>query len=512
MKVPLKKTIAAALFLALALNLFGGCAEKRVDYQSLLPEVSNPAPEYSSEAGAPAAGSAAEISILYNTADFLNPYLLRTKTNSRVSGLLYEGLFALDENFRAQELLCKSWSAEDNRNYSFTIYDDLYFSSGAQVTAADVIYSINLARSSNLYSSRLSAISNISLVDPYTLEISLSSANASLPSLLDVPVIPFDSEAEPAPAGTGPYVLSEDGGALVANPYRRGAYRLPAERITLAEYAEDELISAFETGKLSAVVSDPVDVQLNFGGNYEKFTYNTTSMLFVGFNCNEGMFEFAAPRRAMSKLIDRRALAEAAFPGAAAPTCAPISPGSYLWSHMLDEFYELAPLSAAETLFTYGASYRTINIIVRSSNRAHTEAAKYIAARLEAAGLKAKVREMSRSQYETALSIRDFDIFIGETILAPDFDISPLITYGASANPGYYNSSECSSLLAAFLAADEGEKLAALEELCSYLADSSPFMTLAFRTPSLLTSRGTLTNACPTQQNVFHSIKDWSVS
>ncbi|MBQ4369714.1 MAG: hypothetical protein II784_01805, partial [Oscillospiraceae bacterium] len=397
--------------------------KKRVDYESLLPEAANPAPDYSASSGEDAEASEARLTIQYNTADPLNPYLLKTKTNSRVSGLLYEGLFALDGNFRAQELLCKSWHTEDNLHYSFTVYDDIFFSSGAQLTAADVIYSVNLARNSYLYSSRLSAISETSLADPYTLEISLSSANADLPALLDVPVIPFDSESDPAPAGTGPYVLSADGASLTANPFRRGGYPLPAKSIILASYDESELISAFETGKLSAVVSDPIDTQLNFGGSYEKYTFNTSSMIFAGFNCNEGIFEASASRRALSKLINRRALADAAFSGAAAPTAAPISPGSYLWSSMLDEFFELAPLSAAETLFSFGASYNAIDIIVLSSNRAHSAAAKYIAETLTAAGLKAKVHEMSRSQYDTALKVRNFDIFIGETLLSPDFDI-----------------------------------------------------------------------------------------
>ena len=101
MKVPLKKLIPAALAFILALSSFGGCMKKRVDYESLLPEAANPAPDYSASSGEDAEASEARLTIQYNTADPLNPYLLKTKTNSRVSGLLYEGLFALVLSRRA---------------------------------------------------------------------------------------------------------------------------------------------------------------------------------------------------------------------------------------------------------------------------------------------------------------------------------------------------------------------------------------------------------------------------
>ena len=136
-----------------------------------------------------------------------------------VSSLLYEGLFRLDGRFEAQPCLCVSYTHDETAGrYTFAIREGVQFSDGSLLTARDVKASLDRARESERYRSRLSEISSIS-VKGDSVTIVLSSPNAAFPALLDVPIVKSGSQDSPAPLGTGPYFYAEEetGAYLIAN-------------------------------------------------------------------------------------------------------------------------------------------------------------------------------------------------------------------------------------------------------------------------------------------------------
>ncbi|MDY4397320.1 MAG: ABC transporter substrate-binding protein, partial [Oscillospiraceae bacterium] len=57
-----------------------------------------------------------------------------------LGALLYEGLFALDESFAPQNVLCSRYErSDDGTSYTFYLRDDASFSDGSALTANDAL-------------------------------------------------------------------------------------------------------------------------------------------------------------------------------------------------------------------------------------------------------------------------------------------------------------------------------------------------------------------------------------
>lgn len=95
--------------------------------------------------------------------------------------------------------------------------------------------SIQRARSSVRYGSRLSRIASVSAADANTVTVTLAYASTGLPALLDIPVVKSGTESDLIPVGSGPYCFhqDEDGPSLQPNPYWKDG-TLPVEEITLS--------------------------------------------------------------------------------------------------------------------------------------------------------------------------------------------------------------------------------------------------------------------------------------
>ena len=89
----------------------------------------------------------------------LNPYDCYATTNRAMFSLLYECLFVVSNGFAPEPVLCKSFSVStDGLTYTFTLQPNVLFSDGSAMTADDVVNSINVARGSNLFRSRLAHV------------------------------------------------------------------------------------------------------------------------------------------------------------------------------------------------------------------------------------------------------------------------------------------------------------------------------------------------------------------
>ena len=153
----MKRLLAAAL----ALLLLCGCTLFAPADQT--PEDPRPQ-EDSANAGIhlDASHTEALFTLGYSPDLSLNPYLSRSTVNWIFLPLLYEGLFQLAPGFEAEPLLCQSYEASaDGRTWTFTLRQDAAFSNGVALTAADVVYSLELARKSDLYAVRLACVDTI---------------------------------------------------------------------------------------------------------------------------------------------------------------------------------------------------------------------------------------------------------------------------------------------------------------------------------------------------------------
>ncbi len=309
----------------------------------------------------------------------------------------------------------------------------------------------------------------------------------------------------------------------------RGYDSLPVSRIYLQEYETEMLASAFETGYVDLVTTDPADsFHIDYGGNNEAWYYDTSIMQYIGFNTNSGFLSRSWARRAISLAVNRDHIAEAFMSGCARVSTIPINPVSGLWNSEINEINAFSLQTMSTLLYENGVEDHdndglleymvngvpisfTIDFIVSEENENRLEAARYITATLRNAGFDINLRELSWDEYIKALKNGDFDMFYGETRLTSDFDLSALLSPGGDLNFTGVSDTNCQSLISAFLSAEDLDKSGAADNLYEYLSESSLIAPVLFRQQIVLTRRGAVKGALPTQQNIFNNISEWTI-
>ncbi len=453
----------------------------------------------------------------------MHPLTSEEKINHSLFGLSWEGLFALDETFQPQYQLCTGYTLlEDGLTWEFTLDSSAVFSDGTPLTPEAVVVSVEQARrSDSIYFTRLTEIRSV-WVEPEreepTVAIRLSTPNGALPSLLTFPILSLVGSH-----GTGPYVLGET--ALTLNEYWwEGKGRTPwLEEISLTFIPEAEgLIYSLDTGEISLVIADLTSPNaLGYArDNLEIFDYPTTTMEYMGFNCNKGYCINPLIRQAISRVLDRESIAMALYSRHAVASPVPIHPDSPYYPQELASTLTYSPQVFDELMVQAGyeknqegvyADSRgqevSLTLVVNSDNDFRATTAEYLATELTRMGLVIDLQRLAWGDYLTALSGGNFDIYLGATALTADFNLQTLLE--GSLNYSRFRNTQTALLLDEFQKALDEERGGAGQALYENLAEEVPFTPLVFKNESLLSQWGILKNQTPTQQNPFYNIAFW---
>lgn len=507
----LKQIIPLLLSLALLLSACGGQAP--ADPTPTPTSSPMPSPLQAVEFALPVTGGS------------LHPILGQGRVNTTLSGLMWEGLFALDGTFTPQNVLCQSWAAsEDGLTWTFWLRQDVTFSDGGALAPADVVHSLHLAKSAqSRFAGRLADVRTVR-EEGGAVVLTLATPNGNLPALLDIPIVRGESEQ---PLGTGPYAMEGENMALALRPDWWQKKALPIPRIPLRTLPEaGNLISAFDTGDVSLVTADLTGTNaVGYGGTYESWDYPTTGMVYLGFNCApKRLCADPALRAALSHGLDRNTVAGALYANHAAPAALPVSPVSPLYRETAAAAMGYSPQLLADQLalagFTKGSDGllvkgRTplaLDLIVNTDNSFRLSVGEYIAGELGRAGIAVNLRRLPWGDYQKALEKGDFDLYIGETMLTADFDPSALMAPGGALNFGKYADAQTNTLLDAYLAATGAARGLAADAFYARFAQEVPFAVLCFKTQSVLTQWGIVSGLSPTQQDPFFGMEHWKLN
>lgn len=452
-----------------------------------------------------------------------HPITGTNRTNLTLAGLMYEGLFALDQRFAVEQALCDRYTvSEDGLTWTFTLRPGVTFSDGSPLTGAEAAASLEKARTSALYSARFAEIGAITAGEG-TVTVTLTRANGGLPALLDIPIV---KETGGVPLGTGPYVLtgSGDGLRLTANGGWWRGETLPLAEIPLKSIQEaDDLIHAFDTKEISLVTTDLTATNaLGFSGSYDTVDYPTSVMVYVGFNTASGPCRDAGVRRALLRAFDRDSVATALLSRHAQPAALPVSPSSSLYKESLAEGLSYSSQAAADALteagwtrtesgWVSGRQTLSLELVVSSENQDRVAAAQHLVNGLNDMGIRATLTKLDWDAYLSALQRGEFDLYLGEVRLTGDFDLTPLITAGGALNYGGYSDARAAQYLQDYRGAvGQGRDLNA-QRLYQRLAEEPPFAVLCFKNWSVLTQWNALSDLTPTQQDLFFRFPQWKI-
>jgi len=151
----------------------------------------------------------------------LDPHLRNEALTYSVLRNLYEGLTAFDTEMRVGPALAASWENPNDLTWVFHLRPGVRFHDGRELTAADVVFSLDRARTlpASGFGSYVVAVDKVRALDRYTVELTTRRPYAILLNKLAfVLIVPAGSPPEILqPVGTGPYrLVSYQPGARLA--------------------------------------------------------------------------------------------------------------------------------------------------------------------------------------------------------------------------------------------------------------------------------------------------------
>ena len=494
----MRRALALLLAVCLGLSLLG-CEQ----------EEPQPSPSGSPSPPPTRTAETARFSLGYDPSASLHPITGDSQVNQELTGLVYQGLYELDNSFTPQPALAASGApGGDGYSWTFTITPGVLFSDGTPLTAQHAAASLNAARTSALYAGRLAAITGVAAADDATLVVSLSAPNGALPALLDVPIV-LEQEDGSAPLGTGCYRYELVGERLYlqVNPSHPGTAALPYATIPLTPVTgANQRIAAFDSGEITAVTTEFSDpYALGYSSSYETCDYPTTALLYVGFNAASGPCRSGLVRQAFSRAFDRESLVQVRLSGHGDAACLPISPVHTGYDQEAAGGLSYDPDGAAALLAQAGCEKNeedgllyqgreplAVTLLVNSDNEVRQGLAEVLAGALG------------------ELGVGQFDLYLGEVRLTGDFDPSSLLT--GPLNYGVAASEELTQALAAWRGAQGEARAQAGKALWAAFAQDAPIAPLCFKRGSLLVRWGMVSDLQPTRANPFYRMEEWTTA
>ncbi len=436
-----------------------------------------------------------------------NPYACTCITNRPVFSLVYESLFVLNNRYQPEPVLCDRFAvSEDGKTCLLTLCEGVTFSDGTALTARDVVASLEASRDSAYYGSRFSKVERFTARDERTVEITLFKAYENLPLLLDVPIVKAGTVAAERPLGTGPYAFSEEGGRLCLRRNRAWWQnnRAPVEYDTILLTAAKDptaVRDSFEFGETALVCVDlNAPNAVGYRCDYELWDCPTTSMQYLGFNLNSGVFYKRELRAAVTHLIDREALIAAVYKGFGEAACLPCPPASPLYDQELAQNYGYAPETFGAVLRGAAVSADdTATLLVSAADPSRTDLARRIAETLTQAGLRTAVKSVDEETYRNRLSAGQFDLFIGEVRLSGSLDLTEFFRAYGSLCYGGIRSANMEQLCDNAL-----ENSGNCYDLYRGVMDNGFFCPLMFKSCAVMANRGVVGSLQPAVDYVFH--------
>ncbi len=510
----MKKITALLVLSALLCGLFSGCAREEEPYVptgSALYMEGQDLDEYLAEEK-----PEQHFSLAYCPDRSMNPLIGYNHNNRVLFSLIYQGLFGVDNNNNPTPILCSSYQVSpDAKTWTIYIEPTACFSDGTAVTIEDVLATYRAAQANGYYKGRFTHVNNISASPQGGITFSLNTAYQDLPVLLDIPIVKKGETEAAFPLGTGPYVFSGSEGNYSlqrnVNWWIKKEIPVRAETIPLEElYTDTEIRDAFEFGNVGLVCTNPLSGSYaEYRSDYELWDVDNGIFLYLGLNLTYSDYfkDNATLRKALTYAIDRVTINEKFYRGQALVATTAVSPRSPYYSASLASQYGYDAMKFLDATSGWRApkdedgDAQQLRILVNSDDSARLRAARFIAETLTELGIPAGTLEYGNSgktTYEKVLLAGNYDMYLGQTRLSPNNDLSPFFGWGLLASGGNTNTdimAMCKQALA-----DAGNYY----NLQQKVAEESGIIPVLFGRYAVYAERGLFDGLSPSRDNAFY--------
>ena len=452
----------------------------------------------------PVGSSEQKFSLAYYPKKGLNPIKCNDYTNRVLMPLIYQSLFVTNRENEVIPILCKSYTvSEDMKTYDFTLDPQATFSDGAPVTAEDAAASLKQSKRTGYFGGRLKFAQNISVTKDGKLRIRLSKANENLPLLLDMPIVKASEVDKARPLGSGPYVLQKVDESYVLQRRTNWWCQSPdlqiyAQEIPLVVATSNTSIrDGFEFADVGVVCTDPgSDRYVEYRCDYELWECETGIFVYLGVNKESEVFKKQEARQAITKGIDRAALVDTYYRGFAVPAELPAIPSSECYTPVLAQRYAYDKDAFTNAMSKYKG--KTVVLLVNKDDSLRVKVAQRIGRMLGTSGLVVDVVSKSTSAYKAALKAGEYDLYLGQTKLSPNMDLSEFFSEEGNLNYGGMDNVANYKLC-----------LQAMENQGNYytlhytVMEEGYLCPVLFRSYAVYAARGLMTKLKPARDNLF---------
>ena len=498
-----------AMLLALVLLLTGcGSRHSYVPTGDGLADVTRPS-EAPTEPGVTAPGglhtSEANFTLAYFPEEGFNPYDCLNINNRMLFSLLYQSLFTTDSEYNVEPQLCKSFTVtEDLQTYVFTLAQAT-FPDGTELNAVDVVASLKEAEASDYYEGRFRHIDKISEIEGNRVQITTEIPMENLPLLLDIPIVKYGQEETAMPQGTGPYVLEDTAEGLQLtrrdNWWTDVSVPMTAQTIPLLA-GEDptQIRDEFEFGDVGVSTADPGSASYAaYRCDYELWDAETGIFLYLGCNIESKVFSQSQVRVALSYAIDRSGLLADCYNGFGAPTTLPASPSAPFYDQTLARQITYDPAMFRQALAEAGMEGKAVKLLVNKDDSVRLRAARQVAQMLTECGLSVELLECNYTDYRSVLRDGTFDLYLGQTKLSPNMDLTEFFRDGGALSWGGMANATCLEMCREAL-----ENSGNYYDLHQMILRNGQLIPILFRSHAVYADRGVGTGMDPSRDNVFY--------
>ena len=496
----MKKLLSLLLTAAMLLGCFSGCGEQKKDVYLPLGDDQS----WGDDATPSAPVTQQKLSLPYFPDRGLNPYKTTDYINSNIFSLVYQSLFVVDADYNVYPVLCQRYLvSKDMKTYTF-YPETATFPDGDRLTLADVVASLQKAKESEIYGGRFACVKSIAETDDGGVAVVLNDPYENFPLLLDVPILKKSQLDEDRPLGTGPYLYERYEEKLRLR--RRSDWWCSAKLPVTAEYIElvegvdpTQLRDEFEFNGLGLVSSDPGSSSyVDYHSDYELWDCENGIFLYLGCNSKSTVLSNQTLRAALTYAIHRDLLVESYYHGFAYGTVLPASPQSPMYSSGLAEKYAYNPDKLTQVVTEQGAEGAEIKLLVNADDSIRLRVARRIGQMLSESGLRVTMVEYNTEKYLKALKNRNYDLYLGQTRLSANMDLSAFFDSGGSLSYGGMSTPALYGLCLAALA-NSGNYYT----LHQKVLEDGKLIPILFRSYAIFAQRGVFTDLTPSRGNVF---------
>lgn len=489
----INKFIAVILLLAMTMTTFTACSSS-----------TNPAGANTDETRTDLVyGIAAEPSSL-------DPMTFAGMSGFTVTYALYDYLVEMDDSGNYVPSLAEKIDiSEDGIVYTIALKEGVKFQDGSDLTAEDVVFSLERTIEKGWATDMTVFIDNVKLVDEKTVEIILNKPFSGMLGSLASPFFAImsknyvetkgDDTIKREPMGTGAYKLKEwvsgDHLTLEANEnYFQGAPAI--KKITVKPIVDKN------TG-LIALENKEIDVYLNINasdisiveGNENLKFYSTdqAAVLFLNMNVEAGPLKDEKVRQAISYAVNKDDIIAGALEGYGKPANSPIPPVVDGYSANV-KGYEHDVEKAKELLKDAGYSDLSLTIKLREDTK-NQKVAQILQANLNEAGINVEIEVMEAGAYTNEIHVNgNYELAISSwsgmfldaySVIYCQFhkDIN-----GPTGNITHVKDDVLSELLDKASLAKESEKVVAYEAVVNNIYENAYHIPLVFEQTTITTN------------------------